>query len=98
MSFNNMKGIYIFHVLISISALQLLFLDIPKLPPTNLKEEKVEEKEEMPEDMSEKPSKKRKTSGPKVANPYDLEDTSFIYPILVAIGIFLPTLLCLCKL
>jgi len=72
--------------------------DIPKLPPLHVQEEKVEEKDEEPEDSSEKPTKKRKTSGPKATNPYDLEDSSFIYPILIAIGIFLPTLLCLCKL
>ena len=75
-----------------------LFLDIPKLPALNVQEEKVEAKDEEPDDLSDKPAKKRKTSGPKAANPYDLEDSSFIYPILVAIGIFLPTLLCLCKL
>ena len=63
-----------------------------------MQEEKVEEKDEEPEESSEKPGKKRKTSGPKATNPYDLEDSSFIYPILIAIGIFLPTLLCLCKL
>ena len=72
--------------------------DIPRLPPINVPEEKVEENEEEPVDSTEKPEKKRKTSGPKVANPYGLEESSVLYPILVAIGIFLPTLLCLCKL
>eukprot|EP00794_Sanderia_malayensis_P013980 gene13980-15438_t len=71
--------------------------DIPKLAPLKMPEEKTEEKEE-PEEIQEKTEKKRKTSGPKTPNPYELDDSSFLYPILIAIGIFLPTLLCLCKL
>lgn len=41
--------------------------------------------------------KVRKTSGPKQENPYALDDSSSMLPILIAIGAFVPLLICLCK-
>ncbi len=35
---------------------------------------------------------------PKVIDPYASDETSFIIPILVAVGAFIPLLFCLCKL
>lgn len=59
----------------------------------NIKEEEPEEEEVVKE------KKNRKTSGPKVQDPYELEDgSSHLYPLFVAIGLFVPTVLCLCKL
>jgi len=75
--------------------------DIPKLPDLPSNDEETEEHDilSQPEDTKEeKPKKARKTSGPKVENPYDLDDSSYFYPILIAIGIFIPSVLCLCKL
>lgn len=40
----------------------------------------------------------RKTSGPKVEDPYALDDSSFMLPVFIAIGAFIPLLFCLCKL
>ena len=60
--------------------------------------EEEEEKEESDELKDEKPKKQRKTSGPKAIDPYANDESSMLYPIAIAIGVFLPTLFCLCKL
>ena len=46
-----------------------------------------------------KPAKTKfsKTSGPKSANPYEISDNSWYMPVLLAIGIFIPTVICLCR-
>ena len=77
----------------------LLKTDVPKLPaiPGALGEEE-EEKEESEDLKEEKPKKQRKTSGPKAIDPYANDESSMLYPIVIAIGVFLPTLFCLCKL
>lgn len=41
--------------------------------------------------------KVRKTSGPKQQNPYALDDSSTMLPLFIAIGAFVPLLICLCK-
>lgn len=41
--------------------------------------------------------KVRKTSGPKQQNPYTLDDSTTMLPIFIAIGAFVPLLICLCK-
>lgn len=41
--------------------------------------------------------KVRKTSGPKQQNPYALDDSTTMLPIFIAIGAFVPLLICLCK-
>lgn len=83
---------------------------IPKLQAVEeyfdqvLKDKKVEvyEPEEetirnIRETPKEEPPKIRKTSGPKNENPYALDDSSSMLPIFIAIGAFVPLLICLCK-
>lgn len=41
--------------------------------------------------------KVRKTSGPKQQNPYALDDSTTMLPIFIAVGAFIPLLICLCK-
>ncbi|XP_065663456.1 malectin-A isoform X2 [Hydra vulgaris] len=70
--------------------------DVPRLQPLEQNEEEQREaefEEELPKDK-----KNRKTSGPKVKDPYELDDGSYFYPFIIAVGLFIPTLLCLCKL
>lgn len=40
----------------------------------------------------------RKTSGPKVDDPYALDDSSVMLPVFIAIAAFIPLLFCTCKL
>merc|ERR1712156_858453 len=74
--------------------------DVPRLP--SLEQHPEEDEENKPEEKEEevpKEKKNRKTSGPKVPDPYEMEDTSnYFYPVLIALGLFIPTVLCLCKL
>lgn len=42
--------------------------------------------------------KPRKPSGPKMSDPYALDDSSVMLPVFIAIGAFIPLLFCLCKL
>lgn len=50
------------------------------------------------EEPEEESSRQRKTSGPKQQNPYQLDDSSTMLPIFIAIFAFVPLLYCLCKL
>lgn len=43
-------------------------------------------------------SKSRVPSGPRTPNPYAADNSSLMFPILVAFGVFIPTLFCLCRL
>ncbi len=43
-------------------------------------------------------SKSRNPSGPKTSNPYEMDDSSAMLPIFVAVGAFIPLLFCMCKL
>lgn len=81
--------------------------DVPKLQPHPGLEKPEEEEEE--EDDGEggeeggkkKPlagSKSRVQSGPRTPNPYAADNSSLMFPILVAFGVFIPTLFCLCRL
>lgn len=78
--------------------------DVPRLQP--LEQQTEEETENQEEESPNKPTdeetpkekKNRKTSGPKVQDPYDLEDGSYFYPVLIAVGLFVPTVMFLCKL
>jgi hypothetical protein len=71
--------------------------DIPQLPPVPYKEEDEEEIVTEPEET--KSAKSRRPSGPKASDPYeDVTLTSAIFPVFVAIGLFIPLLFCLCKL
>jgi hypothetical protein len=44
------------------------------------------------------PKRLYKPPGPKVADPYAADDTATLFPLLIAIGAFIPLLFCLCKL
>ncbi|XP_029389506.1 malectin isoform X2 [Mus pahari] len=76
--------------------------DVPKLQPHPGLEKKEEEEEE--EEYDEGSSLKRQTnknrvqSGPRTPNPYASDNSSLMFPILVAFGVFIPTLFCLCRL
>ena len=61
--------------------------------------------EQEPEDMDsesddsaeeEQESKFKRTSGPKVTDPYASDDSWFM-PITIAVAVFLPVLFCLCR-
>ena len=69
------------------------------------KTEEVEEDEEDSEGGEEGGKKKVSTgsknrvqSGPRTPNPYAADNSSLMFPILVAFGVFIPTLFCLCRL
>jgi hypothetical protein len=72
----------------------------PRLPaPVQTANEVVNE--QIPEEVVEKPQpsrQQRKTSGPKQANPYSLDESSVMLPVFIAIGAFVPLLFCLCRL
>lgn len=82
--------------------------DVPKLQPHPGLEEKPEEEEEDEDDgeggeeggKKKLPagSKSRVQSGPRTPNPYAADNSSLMFPILVAFGVFIPTLFCLCRL
>lgn len=75
--------------------------DVPKLlPHPGLeKKEEEEEEEDYEEGAERKPlSKKKVKSGPRTPDPYASDNSSLMFPILVAFGVFIPTLFCLCRL
>ncbi|XP_028822092.1 malectin-like [Denticeps clupeoides] len=85
--------------------------DVPKLQPhPGLEKRELEdldeEELEVGEDGSRKSgaaagaaaSKNRVQSGPRTPNPYAADNSSLMFPILVAFGVFIPTLFCLCRL
>nr|XP_022912662.1 malectin-B [Onthophagus taurus] len=63
---------------------------VPKLAPLE-----VEQVEEEPEII---PIKNRRPSGPKQPDPYEIDDSSTMLPVFIAIGTFIPLLFCLCRL
>jgi len=80
--------------------------DIPEMPSLVREEEENEEdqrkvqeveEEEMVVEKKEKAAR-RLAAGPAVADPYDVQDSTHLLPILVAVAAFLPLLFCLCKL
>lgn len=81
--------------------------DVPKLQPhPGLEKHEEEEEEEEESDGGEEGGKKkvspgskhRVQSGPRTPNPYAADNSSLMFPILVAFGVFIPTLFCLCRL
>lgn len=81
--------------------------DVPKLQPhpgLEKREEEEEEEEELEggEEGGKKSAstapKHRVQSGPRTPNPYAADNSSLMFPILVAFGVFIPTLFCLCRL
>lgn len=77
-------------------------LDVPKLQPHPGLEKKEEEEEEEEYDegsnLKRQTNKNRVQSGPRTPNPYASDNSSLMFPILVAFGVFIPTLFCLCRL
>lgn len=65
---------------------------IPKLEPLP----KYEPEDVVEEEPQESQRKFKKTSGPKVNNPYE-SDESWFWPLSVVIAIFLPIIFCLCR-
>ncbi|XP_011926534.1 PREDICTED: malectin isoform X2 [Cercocebus atys] len=76
--------------------------DVPKLQPHPGLEKKEEEEEEEEYDegsnLKKQTNKNRVQSGPRTPNPYASDNSSLMFPILVAFGVFIPTLFCLCRL
>nr|CAB3263861.1 malectin-A [Phallusia mammillata] len=88
--------------------------DVPKLPqlkkPVDDEDDSEEEYDEETEDPVEPASSSKKStskngnkkskikSGPAAANPYAEDSSSLVMPIMIAFGLFIPTLLCLCRL
>ncbi|XP_013398557.1 malectin-B [Lingula anatina] len=73
--------------------------DVPQLPPLPTPDKQQEEQEEEEEEEPERQKKPRRTSGPKIQDPYAGEDASTtMLPILAALGAFIPLVFCLCKL
>ncbi|KAI5624082.1 malectin precursor, partial [Silurus asotus] len=81
--------------------------EVPKLQPHPglEKPEEEEEEEEDPEAGDDAVSKftpptpkNQVRSGPRTPNPYAADNSSLMFPILVAFGVFIPTLFCLCRL
>ncbi|KAA0713825.1 Malectin [Triplophysa tibetana] len=80
--------------------------DVPKLQPHPGLEKREDEEEEEEEGeggegekKSTSPSSKNPVrSGPRTPNPYATDNSSLMFPILVAFGVFIPTLFCLCRL
>ncbi|XP_051509108.1 malectin isoform X1 [Myxocyprinus asiaticus] len=80
--------------------------DVPKLQPhpgLEKREEDEEEEDEVEAGEGEKKSastasKNPVRSGPRTPNPYATDNSSLMFPILVAFGVFIPTLFCLCRL
>ena len=74
-------------------------LDVPKLPPLPGAHENENDQPDEEESKSEdKPERVRKTSGPKATDPYASDESGLLLPVLIALGVFIPTLFCLCKL
>jgi hypothetical protein len=72
--------------------------DWPKLPPLQLELEEEENQEPVNEAIKSELKKIKNPSGPKVKDPYESDDTTAMLPILVALGAFIPLVICLCKL
>uniref|UniRef100_H3D1N4 Malectin n=1 Tax=Tetraodon nigroviridis TaxID=99883 RepID=H3D1N4_TETNG len=72
--------------------------DVPKLQPHPGLEKHSEGGEEGGKKRAQAVSKSRVQSGPRTPNPYATDNSSLMFPILVAFGVFIPTLFCLCRL
>lgn len=69
--------------------------NVPRLAPIQVEPEPIEEfKEESEADVP----KNLRPSGPKQPDPYAMDDSSLMLPLFIAIGAFIPLLICLCKL
>lgn len=74
--------------------------DVPTLPPLPWNTDDDIEGDDEDDDAEEVTEKKqiKHKSGPKTVDPYASDDSSLIFPILISIAVFIPTLFCLCRL
>lgn len=74
--------------------------EVPKLPPIVNPESQSDQasKQSSDEEEEEDKSQKRPRTVPKVADPYESEDSSIMLPVFIVIGAFIPVLFCLCRL
>ncbi len=70
--------------------------DLPAIPPMQESEPEDMDSENDDSVEEEQESKFKRTSGPKVTDPYASDDSWFM-PITIAIAVFLPVLFCLCR-
>ncbi|XP_017780478.1 PREDICTED: malectin-A [Nicrophorus vespilloides] len=68
--------------------------NVPKLPPI----QEPEPVTDSPKEEEKEVPKNRRPSGPKMPDPYTMDDSSAMLPIFIALGAFVPFLFCLCKL
>jgi hypothetical protein len=72
--------------------------ELPALPTVDVPQE--EQSDDFVSDWAEEAPKEKKkfkkTSGPKIQDPY-ASDESWFMPITMAIAVFLPVLFCLCR-
>uniref|UniRef100_A0A8C4JUS5 Malectin n=3 Tax=Palaeognathae TaxID=8783 RepID=A0A8C4JUS5_DRONO len=96
------KGYYDNPKICALYILQGTVEDVPKLQPHPGLEKKEEEDDEDEYDdgssVKKQANKNRVQSGPRTPNPYASDNSSLMFPILVAFGVFIPTLFCLCRL
>lgn len=95
-------------VIMNFGNIFMLFLplvtEVPRLAPFPGLEEpddEGDEDDEIEKDEDDAPkviTKAKYKSGPKAVDPYAADETSFLFPVLIAIAIFIPTLFCLCRL
>ena len=75
--------------------------EVPLLPPLPdlAAAQAAEEEPQIEEPPPPRASKtSNRPSGPRTPDPYSSDETSTMLPVFVAIGAFIPVLLCLCKL
>lgn len=74
---------------------------IPKLPPIpepEQPEQPIESEYDEPPAKQTKTSRKLKTSGPKIVDPYTQDQSSSFLPLILAIAAVIPVIFCLCRL
>lgn len=95
----------VYHVHASYNSLSLYSLylsltrtDMPALPPIEVVQDVDPEQGDPDSEWNEpeKEAKFKRTSGPRVMDPY-ASDESWFMPITIAVAVFLPVLFCLCR-
>ena len=76
----------------------MFFVDVPKLPPLpGVHENENDQPDDEESNCKSEDKRIRKTSGPKAIDPYASDESSLLLPVHIALGVFIPTLFCLCK-
>ena len=80
--------------------------EVPRLPPLESEDDDIVQEDIIEEDPAKpdmhkerhvpEPPQQKKVSRPKKANPYDDQSAQY-WPIIISIGVFLPTVILLCK-